>query len=427
MSGRPSRSSAVSTVLWTTAFTAGFYAVGTAIPGIAANVERYFCGHPLKYISTVMFFSGLTILIQKSAGLRLQKTAITKSHEVANSIAEENLKARESLQRWQNWMHQDGSRHADSAVYQRVRDTLQYLKASQSSGLEEHLRYLAELASEKLHQTYAAVRTITWAIPILGFLGTVIGITMAIANVTPEQLDTSLNEVTQGLAMAFDTTALALSMSIVLVFASFLVERSEQQLLSRVEQFGIEFLLPAFSNGSATSGGAQSQNFNPGQLQSAVWEDQIVGLRQVWSDVLQQHAGQLSEAVDAEVQQTLQLHRETADDARDAYRQALHESAHQIVDEFANLTTTFSDRVTAWQDAMLTSSQSSVEQSEALHQLGATLLRMTESEERLAALQQQLNENLNALQVAETMEQTANSLAAAVHVLTAKASSRNAA
>ncbi|MEI2659369.1 MAG: MotA/TolQ/ExbB proton channel family protein [Bifidobacterium adolescentis] len=51
------------------------------------------------------------------------------------------------------------------------------------------------------------IRTITWAVPILGFLGTVIGITMAIANITPDQLESSLGEVTAGLAVAFDTTA----------------------------------------------------------------------------------------------------------------------------------------------------------------------------------------------------------------------------
>ena len=66
---------------------------------------------------------------------------------------------------------------------------------------------LADQAAERLHESYSLVRTITWAVPILGFLGTVVGITMAIANVTPEQLDTSLGEVTDGLAVAFDTTA----------------------------------------------------------------------------------------------------------------------------------------------------------------------------------------------------------------------------
>ena len=67
---------------------------------------------------------------------------------------------------------------------------------------------------------------------------------MAIANVTPEQLDSSLPEVTAGLAVAFDTTAQALTMSMLLVFATFLVERGEQSILNDVEQFGIDSLVP---------------------------------------------------------------------------------------------------------------------------------------------------------------------------------------
>ena len=52
---------------------------------------------------------------------------------------------------------------------------------------------------------------------------------------------------------------------------------------------------------------------------------------------------------------------------------------------------------------------------------------MTEAEERLTTLQKQLNENLQAVQLADTMEQSANSLTAAVHVLTAKTQLRAAA
>ena len=78
------------------------------------------------------------------------------------------------------------------------------------------MTYLAELGSGRLHDGYALIRTITWAVPILGFLGTVIGITMAIANITPDKLEASLPEVTAGLAVAFDTTALSLALSMLL-------------------------------------------------------------------------------------------------------------------------------------------------------------------------------------------------------------------
>jgi hypothetical protein len=52
---------------------------------------------------------------------------------------------------------------------------------------------------------------------------------------------------------------------------------------------------------------------------------------------------------------------------------------------------------------------------------------MTEAEERLVNLQSQLNQNLETLRVVETLEQTVNSLNAAVAVLTAKTHLRAAA
>lgn len=78
----------------------------------------------------------------------------------------------------------------------------------------------------------------------------------------------------------------------------------------------------------------------------------------------------------------------------------------------------------AWQNAMQATTLSSAGQTEELHRLGRTLLQMTESEERLIQLQDQLNKNLQTLQVVETLEQTVNSLNAAVSVLTAKTALR---
>jgi hypothetical protein len=84
-------------------------------------------------------------------------------------------------------------------------------------------------------------------------------------------------------------------------------------------------------------------------------------------------------------------------------------------------------RVDAWQTALQATSVSAAGQAEELHRLGRTLLQMTEAEERLVNLQSQLNQNLETLRVVETLEQTVNSLNAAVAVLTAKTHLRAAA
>lgn len=418
------RTKTVQTAVLAIGGTVAFYVAAPQVPGISSFVERYFCSHPLEYISTLMFFTGTAILLLKAASLRNERAVLESAQTSTRRIAEASPEDR--LARIDQWCESVADDTDQTQIAQRLRDTVHYLAGSQRTGLEDHLRYLAELASERLHQSYATIRTITWAIPIVGFLGTVIGITMAIANVTPEQLDSSLGDVTRGLSVAFDTTALALGMSIVLVFGSFVVERSEQKVLSDVEQFGIDVLVPSFAVAGERHAPA-TDLLDLEKQQAGLWENQLTAFRTAWGEILAEHTRAFRSELDDQLQQTLQIHRESARGAREAYADALQDTASAVADQTALVVTALESRLMSWTDALQESSQSSAEQTEALHQLGAVLLRMTEAEERLTTLQKQLNDNLQAVKLADTMEQSANSLTAAVHVLTAKTQLRAAA
>lgn len=420
---RPRSGSALRTGFLAACLLGGFYVAGQFVPG--TFFRRYFLEHPLEQVSTGMFFVGLAILLQKLSRLRRERQSLDQvAASLAVQVDSTDDTAEAMLRGWLKDEAADAGRDDhETHVRRRLQETWTYLQNRGRQGIEEHLRYLAELAGDRLYQSYATIRTVTWAIPILGFLGTVIGITMAIANVTPEQLDSSISEVTSGLSVAFDTTALALGLSIVLVFASFAVERSEQRVLSDVEQFGIDQLLPHLGAGPET----ENESGMPALLMAEQWTEQLESLRGVWSDVLSQSAQQLQETIQSEVQQTVQLHRTATEDARDAYSLALRDSTQALVDRAEQMMGQFETRVNAWQQALQSSSLDAAAQTEALHELGRTLLRMTEAEERLATLQTRLNDNLQALQLAETLEQTAGSLTAAVHVLTTKTGLRNAA
>ncbi len=393
--------------------TGAFYATAPFTPGIQPFVRRYFCSHPIEVLSTALFFSGMAILLHRLLRLRVEKAAVRAITEQAltwdgrgSDVLRECCESEPSNQ-------QSGS------IRERLRDAVNYVAGSGQEGLEQHLRYLAELAADRLHQSYALIRTITWAIPILGFLGTVMGITIAIANLTPEQLDSSLPEVVGGLEAAFDTTALALGMSIILVFAAFATERSDQNVLNVVEQFGIDHILPRLASAPATTAG---------QLPNAdEWTRQCEELQEAWSQTLRQHFATLSERLSEDVDSTLEAHRDAAGVARSTLDQSMKDSASEFAETIADSIQGFGERVELWQRAMLTSSGSAAQQTEALHELGRTLLRMSESEERLAALQQQLNENLRAVETVDALEQAVSSLSAAVNVLTTKTSHRAAA
>ena len=105
--------------------------------------------------------------------------------------------------------------------------------------LDDELKYLADMDAARQHDSYALVRIIIWATPMLGFLGTVVGITQALGDLDPKMLATSIQTAMDGLLaglyVAFDTTALALSLSILLMFFQFFVDRVESQLLLMVD------------------------------------------------------------------------------------------------------------------------------------------------------------------------------------------------
>ncbi len=281
-------------------FTAAFYGGIAALPPDWTFLRRYFCSHPLEYATAGLFFIAMGTLLLKFTRLG------TERFEFRSQLTSDMIAGLD-----QNVFHQRLAEiepaRSSTWLIRRLNDSTAFVRSrGTASGLEDHLRYLGELAGDQLHRSYAFVRTITWAVPILGFLGTVIGITMAIANVTPEQLDTSLGTVTGGLAVAFDTTALALALSIVLVFSSFLVERTEQQLLSDVEEFSMRHLPKLF--GASLDDAVANSGLDPNTAQilaqamdtfvdrqMVMWEQQLGDLRGRWEALVQlgEQQGQL--------------------------------------------------------------------------------------------------------------------------------------
>jgi len=414
------RSATVAGMLLGLGATFVFYLVApwaaTPFEGGSEFVRRYFCGHPLEYITSAMFFVGMGILWAKLRELPAERRSLRSVRALAESGA------------WQKQARSAGFH--TTTMRRRLQDVLHYFGNRQDGGLEDHLRYLADLASDRLLQSYSLIRTVTWAVPIMGFLGTVVGITMAIANVTPEQLDSSLPEVTAGLAVAFDTTAQALGMSMILVFGTFLVERSEQSVLNDVEQFGIEHLVPSLATAieqtPPLTGVPAMTDWTSRMLaeQTDSWNRHLSSLQTDWAEALTQQSVSMAQALGQETRSTLESHRNSLSGARDLYAATLQQSTHYFTSQMQQTLLSFVERVDAWQNALQASSLSSASQAEELHRLGRTMLQLTESEERLAHLQNQLNQNLQSLEVVATLEQTVNSLNAAVHVLTAKTALR---
>ena len=103
-----------------------------------------------------------------------------------------------------------------------------------------------ELYLHEIDLRYNIVRYITWLIPSLGFIGTVIGIMLALnyagdrANVQSPDM---LYQVTERLGVAFSTTLLALVMASILVFLQNIIQGREETALNRAGQYCLDNLI----------------------------------------------------------------------------------------------------------------------------------------------------------------------------------------
>lgn len=90
----------------------------------------------------------------------------------------------------------------------------------------------AELTADRLDSSLSLVRYLAWAIPAIGFIGTVRGIGLALAY-AEEAIKGNIAPVTDALGLAFNSTLVALLISMVLMYFMHIVQ-------SRQEAFVIE-------------------------------------------------------------------------------------------------------------------------------------------------------------------------------------------
>ena len=324
-----------------------------------------------------------------------------------------------------------------------------------------------------MHESYALVRTIIWAVPILGFLGTVIGITMAIANVTPDQLESSLDSVTGGLAVAFDTTALALALSLVLVFCSFVVEQTESRILGRVEDFGNKYLTGLFPSESRFMSNSPLLNAEKQAAevlikkteaminkQTDLWQSSLEDLRHRWTRTLAWQTSQLDESLRKGLVTTLDSHKNELGEMRTEFLHALENTTsafdlslaenrilqQEIQNKYTNemsdlwgrvhedlkslgeqqqsrnqaLWQDFELQLKQWQSQLSATVDAEMKQLKELNRQSELMNKIVEGEGSLSRLQKKLSDNLESVRATENFESTMHSLTAAVHLLTAR-------
>ena len=364
-------------------------------------VSRYGLGHPLAVATVGLFFAGLAAVAGRAWGHRREAAAVVV-------LAEARFDSPRAALQWA------GSSPAAAAV--RVRGLLAEPPAAGQG--EERLRSLHESAADRLHDAYGLVRTVTWAVPILGFLGTVVGITLAIANIDPEGLGESLGEVTGGLAVAFDTTALALTLSLVLVFLTHATEKSELTNLERLRDAAFGSLLPLLPADevdpvrAAAGDVAAEMRRRAGDLaevHAAAWRGSLEQMREAWAETLAESRAAFAENVRAE-----------SDAAAEAAERRHAEAAGEFLAAVRAASGGMTDAISDWSDRIEHAAAADADRAETLKSLAAALSQLAERSEARAAAAERIDANLHGLAEAGRFEEAVHSLTAAAHLLTAR-------
>jgi len=424
-----------SPILWGALGTAAFYSSLQAWKPqgtLGRLFEDYFLAHPINYASTAMFFVGLAVLGLKVLLLGWQRQALARPVLPPIGRPLDPVSGSQSLLAH---LETEADR-AETWLVGRIQAALEHVRRRASAdGLLEELKYLGEQDTARLEASYALLRVVIWAIPILGFLGTVLGITMAVAKLEPEALEKSLPDVVAGLSVAFNTTAQALGLTMVLMFGQFFVHRAEIRLLADIDHRTEEELLGRFETLQATPEGqlvalrrmleaVVQQSEALVHRQAELWQASLESAHQRWASLTEMTQKQLQAALAGALSETLQsLHRQWTS-AEQALIQQNQQHWDRILQAFTqqaqSLAQQHQQHGERLQQALAQQAQALAELQHHISKQVEVLSGAVEATGQIARLEEALSRNLAALAGSGHFEQALASLTAAIQLLQAR-------
>ncbi len=292
---RPSCALPLSPVLLVGMFLAAvFYGLILAGPLDYAILRRYCLCHWVAVASVFLFSIGIVALTYKWFTARSQsRLTVEAANALRRLVAEGNEVVAKLRPEWlrANWETQP-ERIQSSWFGGRISRLLELqISRGKRNQLEGDMKSLIESDADRQHDSYSLLRIIHWAMPMLGFLGTVLGISQTLGQLDTKMLATqqenAMNQLTAGLYVAFDTTAIALVLTVMSMFLQFAVSRREQTILGEIDGESSDCLIRFLS-------------FDPYDAQESlltpvreVMEGVLAGVRQLvteqaalWSDSL---------------------------------------------------------------------------------------------------------------------------------------------
>lgn len=226
-----------------TAVTVGlFFAVERAIGDEAGFLHKFTHRGWTPYVALLLTFWSLTILVWRFVNVRQRDAALDVNFFAPESRLDTYAAIDAAIDRIRKIA---ANSHLDALGW-RIRRALEHYRTSWNiREVAEVLQEESEADYEAMTSGYSLVRVFLWTIPILGFIGTVMGVGDAVGSFSnflsqAQEIDAikeQLTSVTSGLGTAFDTTFVGLVLSIVVMIALTAVERREVAQLQAFEEY----------------------------------------------------------------------------------------------------------------------------------------------------------------------------------------------
>lgn len=198
---------------------------------------------PTPYFIVLLSWWALVILLVKRHKIRLQAQALR--YGITPDAADFALSVTTVDEVFRN-IYDVTDDPQQFIVFRRILTALGNLRnIGRVADVDEMLRSQSEQDESSMETSYVVVQSFIWGIPVLGFIGTVLGLSDAISafgevlasSSEMSQITGALREVTGGLNTAFDTTLEALVAAIVIQFLLTFVKKSEEEFLDGCSEY----------------------------------------------------------------------------------------------------------------------------------------------------------------------------------------------
>ena len=205
----------------------------------------------IQNLTWIIFFGGCGELF-----VRIQRATVEDNQLKKNLLPEDDSTMLRSEDLGEFYEAANTNPRVQNCFLQRLisRTILQFQSSRSVDQANTLMNSSVELFQHELDLNYHMLRYIVWLIPTLGFIGTVVGIALAL-NETGASLSSGAGDVsmtqnpellvamTKNLGVAFYTTLLALLLSAVLVFVLHVAQAREERALNKAGQYCLDNLI----------------------------------------------------------------------------------------------------------------------------------------------------------------------------------------